>query len=56
MYEFEPNRWSYKLSGTSSGETFPSRAAALIAGEQAKDKQAQAAAAVPDPADKDPSI
>jgi hypothetical protein len=42
VYEFEPGRWSYKIGGAASGETFPSRAAALIAAEQAKDKQAQA--------------
>lgn len=42
VFEFEPGRWSYKLGGEPSGETFPSREAALIAAEQVKDKLAQA--------------
>ncbi|GLK69247.1 hypothetical protein [Hansschlegelia plantiphila] len=52
IYEFEPGRWSYKIAGAPSGETFPSRAAALIAAEQVKDKQAQA----PDAPAIDPQI
>lgn len=44
IFEFEPGRWSYKIGDAPSGETFPSREAALIAAEQVKDKQAQAAA------------
>lgn len=44
IFEFEPGRWSYKIGGAPSGETFPSREAALIAAEQVKDKQAQAPA------------
>ncbi len=42
VFEFEPGRWSYKIDGTPSGETYPSRAAALIAAEQTRDRQAQA--------------
>lgn len=42
IFEFEPSRWSYKIGGASSGETVPSREAALLAAEQVKDKQAQA--------------
>lgn len=45
VFEFEPGRWSYKVDGTPSGETFPSRSAALIAAEQARDRQAQVGAA-----------
>ena len=41
VYEFEPDRWSYKIGGAPSGETFPSRAAALIAVEEVSDKQVQ---------------
>ena len=48
IFEFEPGRWSYKIGGAPSGETFTSREAALIAAEQVKDKQAQA----PTPEDK----
>ena len=48
IFEFEPGRWSYKIGGAPSGETFPSREAALIAAEQVRDKQAQ----VPDPEDR----
>ena len=44
IFEFEPGRWSYSIGGAPSGETFPSREAALIAAEQVKDKQAQAPA------------
>jgi hypothetical protein len=45
VYEFEPGRWSYKIGGAPSVETFPTRAAALVAAEQVKDKQVQAPAA-----------
>lgn len=42
VFEFEPGRWSYKIGGAPSCETFPSREAALIAAEQVEDKQTQA--------------
>lgn len=42
IVEFEPGRWSYTVGGAPSGETFPSREAALIAAEQVRDKQTQA--------------
>lgn len=41
LFEFEPGRWSYKIGGAPSGETFPSREAALLAAEQIRDKQTQ---------------
>lgn len=48
VYEFEPGRWSYKVGGVPSGETFPSHSAALIAADHAQGKQDEAPEATTD--------